>query len=61
MPERHSLSLFTLSEFLIFKGGGQVFFVVSFNYATHRGVPSSRETLPLSVGEPAGRNHPDVH
>ena len=62
MPERHSLSLFTLSEFLILKaGGGQVFFVVSFNYAMCRGVPPSKEMLPLLVGELEGGKQPDVH
>lgn len=39
VPERHSLSLFMLSGFLIFKvGGGVSLFVISFNYATRRGV-----------------------
>lgn len=62
MPERHSLSLFMLSEFLIFQGGGGVvFFVVSFNYVMCRGVPPSKEMLPLLVGELEGGNQPDVH
>ena len=41
--------------------GGESFFVVSFNYAMHCGVPPSKEMLPLLVGELEGGNQPDVH
>lgn len=43
VPERHFLSLFMLSGFLIFRGwrGGQVFFAVSFHGSTQSALPPS--------------------